>query len=182
MDNNRYKLKHLLTGYITVSILLMAVISGIIAAKKYGDSIFATLKSLQMAEQNIFGMKEAIEDIDKAVAEAKMMMPDAFNKKTAEELMYIRISELKSRFRDAEVNITDIEYKGNEISMPVGIKANKMKDYTVFVNNIGWLQSLKFPFFSISSVAIFQSQDKTSVSYEIKGALRTLKDSRSYKD
>ncbi|MCL4455998.1 MAG: hypothetical protein M1147_02640 [Nitrospirae bacterium] len=182
MNNKRYKLKHLLTAYIAVSILLIAVVSGIIVAKKYGDSAFATLKSLQTAKQNVFSMREAIEDIDKTIAEAKMILPDAFNKKTAEELMYIRIDELKSRFRDAEVSITNIEYKGNEISMPVGIKANKMKDYTAFVNNIGYLQSLKFPFFFISSVAVFQSQDKTSVSYEIKGTLKTLKDSRSYKD
>ncbi|HAK88649.1 MAG TPA: hypothetical protein DHV16_07565 [Nitrospiraceae bacterium] len=182
MDNRHYNLKNLLTGYIAASILLIIVVSGIIVAKKYGDSVFATRKSLQTAKQNVFGMKEAIGDIDKTIAEAKMIMPDIFDKKTAEELIYIRIDELKSRFRDAEVSITNIEYKGNEIGMPVGIKANKMKDYTAFVNNIGWLQSLKFPFFSISSIAVFQSQDKTAVSYEIKGALRTLKDSKSYKD
>ncbi len=182
MDNPHYKLKHLLAGYIAVSILLAAVVSGIIIAKKYRDSVFATLKNLQTAEQNLFRMKEAIEDIDKTITEAIMIMPDIFKKKTAEELMYIRVDELKSRFRDAEVSITNIEYKGNEINMTIGIKAGKMKDYTAFVNNVGYLQSLKFPFFSINAVSLFQSQDKISVSYEIKGTLKTLKDSRSYKD
>jgi len=55
----------------------------------------------------------------------------------------------------------------------VNIKA-PMKDYTAFVNNISYLQSLKFPVFSINSISIAQLQSKEELSplYEINGAFR----------
>jgi hypothetical protein len=71
------------------------------------------------------------------------------------------------------VTVTNIEDKGNEIQLPVNIKG-PLRDYTTMVNQVGYLQSLKFPFFAINGIKISKSdvQAKSLTTFEIAGVLK----------
>ncbi len=169
-------LKKLLFLYAVSGVLFLIALGGVIVLKKYGDSLSNTMNRLQTAKQNLIRIKEAHKDIAETIAEMKSIVPEDAAVRGPEERIFIGIDELKSRLKNAEVSITNIEYKGDEVSLPVGIKASAAgKDYAAFVNAVGYLQSMSFPFFSIGSISISASQDKTAVLYEIKGTLKTFK-------
>jgi ACT domain-containing protein len=162
--------------YIAFGVVFAAIVSGIVVLKKYEWSLSDTLKKVQTASSNLYKMKEAAEDIDAVIKEAEKIITAEFREKSPEELVLTALDAIKSKMKDAEVAGTAIEYKGNEARIPVTIKAMS-RDYKTIVNNVGYLQSWRFPFFAVESVSIEKSKDKdrAGLSYEIKGALRTLK-------
>lgn len=173
-------MKRSLSYYIISVILFLIVLTGVIISKQYSDSLSNTYKKLQAARSNLISMKDAQVDMEKTIADLKAIVPSDFASRTPEERIFIGLDELKFRMKNAEIVVASMEYKGGEVSLPVTIKSSisgktARKDYTAFINNIGYLQSMSFPFFSISNISMEQSQDRASVSYEIKGALKTLK-------
>jgi hypothetical protein len=156
------------------------VLTGVIISKRYNDSLSNTQKKLQAARSNLISMKDVQGDMGKTITDLKEIVPSDFASRTPEERIFTGLDELKFRMKNAEIVVTNMEYKGDEVSLPVTIKSSisgkaAAKDYASFVNDIGYLQSMGFPFFTIGSISMVQSQDRASVSYEIKGALKTLK-------
>lgn len=173
-------MKRTLSYYIISGVLFLMVLAGVIISKRYSDSLLDTQKKLETVKINLMSMKDAQVDMEKTIADLKAIVPSDFASRTPEEHIFIGLDELKFRMKDAEIVVTNMEYKGEEVSLPVTIKSSISgkaagKDYASFMNDIGYLQSMGFPFFYISSISMSQSQDKASVSYEIKGALKTLK-------
>ncbi len=173
-------MKRSLSYYIISGMLFLMVLTGVIISKRYSDSLFNTQKKLQTARMNLVSMKDAQVDMEKTIADLKAIVPSDFASRTPEEHIFIGLDELKFRMKNAEIVVTNMEYKGDEVSLPVTIKSSISgkaagKDYASFMNDIGYLQSMGFPFFYIGSISMVQSQDRASVSYEIKGALKTLK-------
>jgi hypothetical protein len=168
------RLKRLVFYYIVSGLFFIMLMSGSIVLKKYNESASNTLNKLHSVKANLMKMENAIKDMDAEISEIKKIIPHDFRMRTPEEFIFIGLDELKSKIKEAEIAVTNMEYKGEEVNLPVTIKA-ALKDYVSFVNNIGYLQSMRFPFFSISHISISKSQDKTQVLYEIKGNLRMLK-------
>ncbi|MEW6740732.1 MAG: hypothetical protein ACOYU2_00075 [Nitrospirota bacterium] len=173
-------MKRSLSYYIISGMLFLMVLTGVIISKRYSDSLSNTQKKLQTARMNLVSMKDAQVDMEKTIADLKAIVPSDFASRTPEEHIFIGLDELKFRMKNAEIVVTNMEYKGDEVSLPVTIKSSISgkaagKDYALFMNDIGYLQSMGFPFFYIGSISMVQSQDRASVSYEIKGALKTLK-------
>jgi hypothetical protein len=100
------------------------------------------------------------------------LSPD-FDTHLPEEFILMSLDDLKIRMDDADITITKIEDKGSEVQLPVTIKS-PLRDYTAMVNQVGYLQSLRFPFFAISGVKISKSGEKANVqtAFEITGALK----------
>jgi len=173
-------LRRSLSYYAISGVLFLMVLTGVVISKQYSDSLSNTRKKLQAARSNLISMKDAQIDMEKTIAESKEIIPSDFASKSPEERIFIGLDELKYRMKNAEIVVTNIEYKGDEVSLPVTIKSSissktAAKDYAAFVNNIGYLQSMGFPFFYIGSISMVQSQDRASVSYEIKGTLKMIK-------
>ena len=173
-------MKRSLSYYIISGMLFLMVLAGVIISKRYSDSLSNTQKKLQTARMNLVSMKDAQVDMEKTIADLKAIVPSDFASRTPEEHIFIGLDELKFRMKNAEIVVTNMEYKDDEVSLPVTIKSSISrkaagKDYASFINDIGYLQSMGFPFFYIGGISMVQSQDRASVSYEIKGALKTLK-------
>jgi hypothetical protein len=101
------------------------------------------------------------------------MIPGDSSEQSKEEHMLMALDDLKSKAGSSEIAVANIEDKGADLQLAVTVRA-PMKDYTSFVNFVGYLQSLKFPFFGITGIKMHRSDDtKTSAtSFEIKGALK----------
>lgn len=170
MDN---KLRRLFFCYALSGLLFLAAVSGVIISIRYENFLADILKNLEKSRQNLFMMQGAIADMDAVIADVNRIIPPDVFSKTPETQLLISLDELKSRMKGAEITVASFQYKGDEINLPVVIKS-PLKDYTDFVNAIGYLQLQRFPVFSINNILISRSQNK-AVSYEITGDIRTLK-------
>jgi hypothetical protein len=154
-------------------IILLVTLSGAILIKKYTDSLYATLDRLQEFNVQYIKVLGANHDIDRSLTSLKAMMPQGPSSQSGEEHMLMALDDLKLRAGSAEIVVTNIEDKGAELQLSVVIRG-PLKDYTSMVNFIGYLQSLKFPFYAISGAKIQRSEEPTSSSilFEIKGMLK----------
>jgi hypothetical protein len=154
-------------------IILLVTLSGAILIKKYTDSLYATLDRLQEFNVQYIKVLGANHDIDRSLTSLKAMMPQGPSSQSGEEHMLVALDDLKLKAGSAEIVVTNIEDKGTELQLPVIIRG-PLKDYTSMVNFIGYLQSLKFPFYAISGAKIQRSEEPTSSSilFEIKGMLK----------
>lgn len=154
-------------------IILLVTLSGAILIKKYTDSLYATLDRLQEFNVQYIKVLGANHDIDRSLTSLKAMMPQGPSSQSGEEHMLVALDDLKLKAGSAEIVVTNIEDKGAELQLSVVIRG-PLKDYTSMVNFIGYLQSLKFPFYAISWAKIQRSEEPTSSSllFEIKGMLK----------
>ena len=154
-------------------IILLVTLSGAILIKKYTDSLYATLDRLQEFNVQYIKVLGANHDIDRSLTSLKAMMPQGPSSQSGEEHMLVALDDLKLKAGSAEIVVTNIEDKGAELQLSVVIRG-PLKDYTSMVNFIGYLQSLKFPFYAISGAKIQRSEEPTSSSllFEIKGMLK----------
>ncbi|MBI4690727.1 MAG: hypothetical protein HY754_10760 [Nitrospirae bacterium] len=167
------RLRRLFCYYVLSGLFFLTMISGVIISTRYERFLSDILKELEKGRQNLFVMRGAIADMDIAIAGVnKVISPDIILE-TPETQLLTGLDELKSKMKKAEITVTAFQYKGDEVNLPVVIKAT-LENYTDFVNAVGYLQSQRFPVFDISNILLSQSQDKT-VSYEIRGDIRALK-------
>ena len=154
-------------------ILLLATLSGAIVMKKYVESLYATLDRLQEFNIQYIKVRAAIDDIEKSSIRLESMLPGDSSGRSKEEHMLMALDDLKSRAGSPEIVVANIEDKGIDLQLAVTIRA-PMKDYTSLVNFVGYLQSLKFPFFGIAGMKIQRNDDPNArvTSFEIKGALK----------
>src|SRR3989304_1087539 len=147
--------KKLFLYYIVSGFILAFSLSAVMISKKYSNSLSSTLYELQRCKINLFKMQDAINDMEIVASTMGELIPSDSSTRTPEIQISIKLDELKSRIFEAEITVANIEYTENAISLPVYIKA-PIKDYSDFVNNISYLQSLKYPVFSINSISIAQ--------------------------
>lgn len=167
------KLKRLLLYYTISGLLFAAVLSGVVLVEKFRGPAYDTADKLRGVKTDLLRMKAAVADMDSVMRDLKAALPQDFGSRLPEGLVLIRLDDLKRRFKGAEIIAKNFEEKGGEMSLPVSIKA-KMDDYTAFVNNVGYLQSLSFPYFQIKNITILQAGEKgpPAVLYNIEGVFR----------
>jgi hypothetical protein len=177
------RLRKLFFTYGLCGIILLITLSGAILMKKYTESLYATFDRLQEFNVQYIKVLAAIDDIDKSLTLLKAMMPGDSSGQLLEEHMLLILDDLKSKAESSEITITNIEDKGADLQLSVTIRA-PLRDYSSLVNFVGYLQSLKFPFFGITGIKIQRSEDPTvsATSFEIKGALKFPKSSSRAKE
>ena len=167
-------LKKLFTYYIISGIVFALVMSASIIAKKYAISLYETSDKLQEFNIQYIKIMNATVDTERAIATIKGLLPADAETHLPEELILTALDGLKLTLDDAAITVaTKIEDKGNEFLLPVTIKA-PIRDYSAFTNRIGYLQSLRFPFFAINDVKISPQIEGniTQTIFQINGALK----------
>lgn len=167
------KLKKLMVYYTISGLLCAAVLSAVILAEKYRGSVHDTADKLRGIKTDLIRMKGAVHDMDSAIHDLKTIIPLDLNSRLPEGLVLVRLDDIRRRIKGAEIVVTNFEEKGSEKDLPVTIKGT-MADYTLFVNNVGYLQALSFPYFQINAIRILQSVEKgtPAVLYNIEGIFR----------
>ena len=164
------KLKRLLVYYTISGLFFAVVLSAVILVEKFRGPVYETADKLQRVKTDLIRMKGAAADMDSVIRDLKTQLPQDFGSRLPEGQVLIRLDDIRRRIKGAEIIVKNFEEKGDELDLPVNIKA-KMDDYTIFVNNIGYLQSLSFPYFRINNIIISQSSGKgpPAVIYDIEG-------------
>lgn len=170
------RLRRLFIYYFLSGLSLSLVLSGSIVLKKYSDSITALSQKLEAVRTSLVKISGGVSDMNSAISEIKTAIPYTFGSMTPEALIFSDLDRLKSRMKGGEIIVTSLVYKENGVNLPVNIKG-RLQNYTAFVNDIGYLQSLNFPFFRIESIQISKplekDKDKAFVSYAVDGSFLT---------
>lgn len=163
-------MKRLFICYAISGLLFVIILSGAVALNGYKTSVLDTLNKLHTVRANLAIMEGAINDMDITISEAERAIPHDLKIKTPERLIFTALDKLKARMYLAEIRVSPIVINEVKVSLPVVIRA-EMKNYTALVNNVGYLEALRFPFFSIDDISI--SRNEELISYEIRGRLVT---------
>ncbi|MBM4272155.1 MAG: hypothetical protein FJ139_08385 [Deltaproteobacteria bacterium] len=168
------KLKMLLFAYGASALCAALCISGAILSNKYISSLSATLGQFQNLKVNSVKMKDATRDMEAILSQTRSLAPSYHRPEEMEGSLLTTLDSIKSRMKGADISITHFEKKGSEISIPVVITGT-IRDYTEFVNFIGYLQSLRFPFFFTSDILISGRSGDTGevVDFKINGILKS---------
>jgi hypothetical protein len=167
------RLRKLLLVYGLTGVIMLITLSGAILMKKYVDSLYATLDRLQEFNIKYIKVRSATDDIEKSLIRLRSLMSVDSAEQSKEERMLMALDDLKTKAGSSEITVANIEDKGADLQLPLTVRS-PLKDYTSFVNFVGYLQSLKFPFFGITGIKIQRSDDSaaSATSFELKGALK----------
>jgi hypothetical protein len=187
------KLKRLFISYIVVSVIFLAVIVLCIVVREYVDSLNETLKGLQNFRTNIARIKDTTIDMQHSVETINTTIsPDYFSNSSEKQLL-MGLDTLKTTMKNDAVMVTEFLYTDAEISLPVTVRG-VMSSYSSLVNDIGKLQFLKFPFFSIKGITMKKGEtiqvvketneigERKATVYEINGELKLPKSNETAKE
>jgi len=166
------KVKKLLILYITSALCCTLIFCGGILADKYASSLLTSYDLFQSIKVKKVNMKEAIKNIDLAILQVRAEMPSGMSAETTEADVLLTLDILKSRLKSSSISIDALEKKEDDIILPVTIRG-ALSDYQKFMHDLGYLQSLTFPFFVIRSLSLdkLEREKKEIVVFEIKGTL-----------
>ena len=167
------KLKRLLLYYAASALCATVLVSGSLLSETYFASLSDTLNKFQTLKINSVKMKEASKHMDETLVSVRSIFPSYDKTEALEGSILTTVDSIKSHTRGIDITVANFEKKGDEIALPVTL-AGQIRDYTVFINYVGYLQSLTLPLFHIDSLSISdQSNEKTAViNFDIKGTLK----------
>jgi hypothetical protein len=169
------KLKRLFVTYVASALCCATIVSAGIVVDRYAAAQLATFNVYQTLLVNNSNMKNAIKNMDVAIARIRSEIPPDLSREAMEADILATFDDLKSRFKNCHVAFTGFHRHDDEISLPVTIRG-LVTDYYKFLGDLGYLQERKFPFFLIAEVAVRKSEpsgknEKEPVVFEIKGEL-----------
>ena len=162
--------------YVVSGVLLACTIFLNITIKNNNDSLQKIPEKLIRVKANLSTMRASTQEIEKLLVRFKKYIPSNFQKGSTEGELFSALDKLKSRMKKAEIVTLKISDSPDKISLPVKI-TGPLKNYATFVNDAGYLRSLKFPFFTVKNISLVRKEDKDglSVTYLIDGVFHMPK-------
>ena len=167
------KLKRLLIYYAVAAFCVTVTISGAVLSDYYITSLSNTLNQFQTLKINHIKMKSSIKEMEITSARIESMIPPNYKVEEMEGAILITIDSIRSRIKGADIVVGNFDRKENEVALPITLTGT-IGDYTTFISDVGYLQSLTSPFMFINSVSISKSsaESKETVDFDIRGVLK----------
>jgi hypothetical protein len=121
-------------------------------------------------------MLSTVNEMESSLKRLRELLPLQLTVRIGEERIYALLDALRIRYRSAEIKVETLQERGDELVMPVRINLRGLT-YDALTREVGYLQSLRFPFFEITEIALGPGQSAGLVSGDINGALRIFKPS-----
>ncbi len=165
---------HLIAGIIFSSVLFTAI-----SLEKYEENLLdATSRNLSMKATIIkldrvsADMESEIKYMESEKEYMEILLLSDFSKSSPEKFIFMAIDDMKIKMPWAEMSIADIKEIDDEIYLSLDIRI-PVYNYTTLLNYIGYLASLKFPYYTIENFTIIKlPQPPEDVICNIKGKLR----------
>jgi len=143
-----------------------------ILIKEYSSSLLDTYDTLLTLKTKQVLMKNVIRDIDVTIVKINKEIPRNYSEEmTRAEVLYV-LDDLKTRFKSYDISITSLEKKDFDIVLPLNI-VGPVFDYKQFINDVSYLQNLRYPFFLFKDIVIEKREKdgKSLVVFDIKGVI-----------
>lgn len=167
------QLKKNIIYYLIAGIVFSLFLFTAIILNKYEKHISDEINKTISVKIKIIEMNHKRADMESEIKYIESSLPSDFNKKAPQEFIFMALDDIKMTLPWSEVGTANtIEEKDSELSLSVNIKV-PVYNYTTLLNYIGYLESLKFPYYTIENVTITKlQQPPENVTCNIKGILR----------
>jgi ACT domain-containing protein len=167
------KLKRLLIYFAVSAFFATFFIAGAILSSRYIASLSNTLDQFQTLKINYYKMKETVREMETTSSTVHSIIPGEYTLTEMEGALLSALDTMKSHMQGVDILMGDFEKKETEISLPLTLSGN-ITDYSVFMNDINYLQSLTSPFMFIHTLSIAKSADQSvgTITFNLKGILR----------
>lgn len=154
--------------YTVSGVILACAIFALSMARQYNDHLSQALSDLQGLNIKIVKIKEEIREIDTVLGKIRDSYQIDLKNTDHDALMFQSLDKLKSRFSDATIRIGKFDKSGGSRKLPLEIRA-PMKDYSMILDYVGYIESFRIPAVEIDQVSISREEAGGIVFY-IKGA------------
>ncbi|MEW6162907.1 MAG: hypothetical protein AB1606_06315 [Nitrospirota bacterium] len=166
------ELKRTITFHLIAGITLSIIIVSVTLLTKYENSLLDTIRKFELIRINALRMKQTIMDIDSVIKWINNLLPPYYYSKSHKESMLLALDNIKMTIKGADITVTNFGDKAGEITLPVNISI-PVDDYAVLVNNVGYLQSLNFPYLVVNNIVIAKAGGSSgAIICKIDGSLR----------
>ena len=167
------RLKRLLIYYASSALGVLIVLTVAIVSRNYVMSLDQTYDELQSIQTNKLKLGAEIKEKEALLARVISMTPAGNGKEATEGAILRRVDAIMSRMKGAAVVLADFDQKDNETVLPLTINS-VIGNYTVFLDELQYLQTMDAPFFFIQSISLSKTSPETggSIKYDIKGVLK----------
>lgn len=179
------KLQRLFIIYGIFSAFLLATLIAGRVLSDHARSSNETEKNLEHIRSSLVRIEGATKDIRRSVVTIERTIPLSIFKETPQRQLLSGLDDLKDTMKHASIHVAEIAASDNKLVLPITIRG-LITDYSSFVNDIGRLQAMRFPFVNIRGIEIKNEDiDKKAqttarqkrpdrIVYEISGELLTL--------
>jgi hypothetical protein len=171
------KLKPFFISYVIALAVFLLLLSSAVLCTRYATSLDETLGKFQIVKVNLAKIRNVTGDVKATLIDAAKLISPGVSKESSATHMYMGLDALRSRVGKAQITAAAIEDKGSELAMPVTI-TGPIVDYPAFLNSVGSLQSMRFPFFAVTNLIMTRNiagDGGAPFSFEIRGVLSTPK-------
>lgn len=165
------ELERTITRHLVAGITLSVIIFSVIALGKYKNSLLDATSRSELIRINALKMKENTIHMDSVIKRMNSLLPHDYYSKSHRELLLLALDNIKMTIKGSVITVTNFDEKADEITLPVNISI-PVDDYVSLVNNIGYLQSMRFPHFVIKNVVMERAADSGTIICRIDGLLK----------
>lgn len=137
--------------------------------RKYSNSL-----RMPKGKASSAAMQNTVNDMEISLKRLRELLPIQLTVRAGEERIYAQLDALRVRYRSADIKVEALQERGDELVMPVRIDFKGIT-YSALVQEVGYLQSLRFPFFEITELTLGGGQVAGSVTGGINGSLHIFK-------
>jgi len=149
------KRKYLL--YIISGTILGVAVFSSVMVQRYDNYLTSRIENLEMINRNRHKIEKQINDTVGVVTRFRNEFNlDAANV-NADAHIYQALDKMKAYLKNADVTIGATEDYGDNRAVPVDINM-PLKDYTMLVNNLQYMESFRMPKFKILQFSIEKSE------------------------
>lgn len=161
--------------HLVVGIFCSVVFISFLLLEKYNAHLESETEKLTIVQTNFDQMIKTVDQIDLTLDKIKTFLPYDYEKRSNRELLFISLDEVRKRLKGADIMVSDFveNHALKEIQIPVNMFL-PLKSYQAMLKNVGYLQSLKFPFLTISGIRIEKTESRGTI-YNINSILRIPK-------
>ncbi len=174
------QLKKIIIYHLIAGIVFSFVLFTAIALNKYEDSVLNGISKNMSIKTKIIKMRQARADMESEIKHMKseikymesVLLSD-FTSMAPEEFISMALDDIKANLLPwTQLRVGNIEEEDSEVYVSVEMTI-PVYDYTTLLNYIGYLESLKFPYYTIKNVTMTKLQDQPEeVICDIRGILR----------
>lgn len=179
------RLTRLFGFYIAAAAGFTAILVIAIFVRGYALSYDETVRNLDRIRMGLVRIERATKDMQQSISTIETVIPVHLFTESPERQILAGLDELKVIMKNSTVTISsEIAQRDNRVALPVSVKG-VVTDYSLFVNSIGELQAMRFPFITIATITMNREeaapgtspgghQGARYVTYEVVGELATL--------
>lgn len=157
---------HLIAG-----LLLCASLGTLLLASKYKYNLLKATDDLEVIRMNVLKMEHVIKVMREKQSVATRLLPADYSSRSHQEILLLALETTKDTMKAADITVGNFLEENGEISLPVILEFG-VAQYEKALNDMGYLQGLRFPYFKIQNVSIKRSEGTYKSIWRIEGSFR----------